>query len=307
MEGIRMQQYQNNRFDEPGYTADPDAQFRDYVSEVNRKVREENRKKRPARIMNTISTILTILGSMCVAFCCCLYPNLLINDSIFLRQFNFVGMTIGLICITLVPSIIISVINKIKNPKNTTALVVIIIDAVVILIAAIVFISFGIDKEVRPKNYSRDVTAVVDIPYYDEIVSCMDSHGFDVVVRDESRSGWNAFGWDYDIDLYISSEASPEKLAEVNKFLKELRDICKKANKTKETRDGMIISVRLYYYCADEEEFYTQIPITIKEHVTDDFLIIEDKIDYITSHNSKYAGSINTEPNTYHDAFIVVK
>ncbi len=301
-----MQKYERNISDDPVYFIDPDTEsMSEYLAGLEKMRRKE---KRPARIMNTISIILTVLGSMGVTFCCCVYPNLLINNSYFLRRFNFVALTIVLICITLVPGIIISVINKIRNPRNITPLVVIIFNAVVILIAAIIFAGLGIDKKSHPKNYSLDLTESDDIPYFDEIISCLESHGFDVALHDDSIARYKAFGWDYKVDLYISSEASPEKLAEVNKFLKELRDICKKAGTTKEKWEGMEVRITFKYYCPDEEEgFYPDFPITIKAHITDDFLIIEEKIDYITSNYSKYAGSVKTELDSNQDALIVVK
>lgn len=309
MEGIRMQQGETNTTNKSGYSVVPDTKFlTDYQKKQELKELEEKEKQRPRIKMNNLCTFLAVLGCIGVAYGCYYYPIHVYKNFFLIKRPSSFGFIAVITAIVIAASLVLSVIDKIKKTDNKRALVNIIINAAAILISVIFFAVYQIGFIINPRRYYYKTTLNSNIHFYDKMIACLDEHDFDVAIHNDSIRKYNFDTDTYDILLYVSSDASPEKHEELTDYFNELIRISKYFNGYTDNRRVMTINVLWVYYCPDEKEgFYDGYQQTIG--ASDKFIPsdVEEINNYIALNLQKHEGKIDTEPDKLVDAIIVVK
>lgn len=151
--------------------------------------------------------------------------------------------------------------NIILAVSITAGVLVFVLPAVLLLTVARSFLHDNNNAIVSALNsevYSSD-----DCLYYDRLISCVNSHGFDHV--DTASPSNYLYGatprYISYISVYISEDASAEEIEEVNELMRECCDICQWQDETEPQHAPMEVRATVYYFDDSEYMYYASVVV----------------------------------------------
>lgn len=304
--GIQNNQYgiQNNPYPNVAYPpvqygpAVQPAPYQQAPSAVN-----SGKSKKTAMIFCIISNVLMVLGVLAIPF---LFVMILAMGFGAVGETFFMALLIAAACaLGPIASLALAIAAKVKNRKSVWAIVNIVISCFVIIIPVYVAVRF---YQTPASEYMQETLSVETVksdehPYYDELNACLEYHEFDVVETRITNQHTNSFL--YSVKIYISSDATDDDIAEIEEYLRELRDICKIANQESTYACGMQVTVGFYYFDPNEEEICFLDRLNMNSLTRDSKLEIQPRIDDALEKGYLSKGTVPSEIG-YDDVMIVV-
>lgn len=178
-------------------------------------------------VLCTISTVLTVLSLFLAPFFAfAAVASTLGNGTGSITPSSMIMML--LLCgVGLVAALVLAIIAIATNKRKAWGIVCIIVDGLLVLagtVLLIIVIAAGVSavnnmQDFYASQYQIDITDSCP----DDIRSLLDKHDFDVAIMDED---YDSSVVSLEIHIYISSNASREKIDDASYFLEELRALC---------------------------------------------------------------------------------
>ena len=205
------------------------------------------KSKKTAMIFCIISNVLMVLGVLAIPF---LFVMILAMGFGAVGETFFMALLIAAACaLGPIASLALAIAAKVKNRKSIWAVVNMVLSTILIMAPVALGIVYVNDRKNNPKPVSQTEECwyiLNEHPYYDEMKSCLEEHDFDDTLID--NSGRRMSSCNYIVRIYVSTEASEEKRSEVNEYLRQMRDICRKTDEMGIYPEGMSFRIWFYYF-----------------------------------------------------------
>lgn len=202
----------------------PDNPYTTFYSSYIAKHTPDGQRVLSSKIRVLVATIFCGISNM-LMFAYCIYM-LAITEMVLtgykdntVSAENFATMALTLYAFFMIIALSFSIVAKVLNSKSKWAVVNFVLLAV--LLAGALAVSFIVPGKAEDINNKRDGQITEELN--DDIKHLMKKYSFDVMDLDENYSYHD--GDEYDIWIYVSSEASKSQISKLDYFLEDLYEM----------------------------------------------------------------------------------